>query len=143
MFNFEIIPKSGVGPIWLGMPRREVRAVLGEPQFSRENKDRFLSGFHVHYDESQFVEFIELARSEQFTTSFHGKCLHSIPGDEAVVFVSQFGNVDSENSEVGYSFIFPTLEMSLWRSVLPDSSNDEDCKYFEAIGVGRMGYFSE
>ena len=56
--------------------------------------------------------------------------------------------------EQGYSFIFPKIEMSLWRQSIPEDEEDDKCKmdseeyekpgtYFDTIGLGASGYFSK
>ena len=49
----------------------------------------------------------------------------------------------SEDPEVGYSYIFPSLELSVWRPPLPNNTSDPDGRCFRTIGVGRKGYYSE
>jgi|SRR5471030_1445913 len=140
--NFEISARAGVGPILFGMGRDDVRNLLGEPGWVKTHREEYLQGFIVHYDVAQSVEFIELANSELFNATFHGTNLHKTIAEEALSFVCQFSTFDDADTELGYSYIFPFLELSLWRSVIPESSQDPDGKYFEAIGVGKAGYYS-
>ena len=49
---------------------------------------------------------------------------------------------DRTDSELGYSFIFPELELALWRPVLPESPKDKEGHYFDSVGIGVKGYFS-
>ncbi|MBC3861508.1 hypothetical protein H8K32_05290 [Undibacterium jejuense] len=141
--TFEIVPTFGIGQIQFGMSRHEVRSALGAPEFSHDCQDGFLSGFHVSYDPAGLVEFIELAKSDKFFTSFHDKSLNSLKADQTVAFVSEFDDADISAPEFGHSFIFPVLEMSLWHAVMPDSPDDPEGQYFDAIGIGRLGYFSD
>jgi hypothetical protein len=97
MQEFQILPHKGVGPIRFGMPKEEVHAMLGEPQFTHGRRERFLDGFIVNFNEKDKVELIELAKSQQFRTIFEGECLHEIPADKAVVHVSKYGQYDQNH----------------------------------------------
>jgi len=142
--KFQIEPGIGVGPVKLGMSKDAVHAALGIPKSSRDGREGFLDGFFVDFDDAGFVEFIELAKSGDFTALFEGVSLHDLAADEAVQFVSRFDQFSNNNREHGYSFIFPKLQMSLWRGTIPEEDQDEndpDGRYFEAIGVAVSGYF--
>ncbi len=144
MQEFQILPHKGVGPIRLGMSRREVHEVFGEPQFSHNNREGFLDGFMVDFTQDEKVEFIELAKSQQFRAIFEDKCLHEILADEAVAHVSRFGTYDQNHWELGYSYLFVDLQLSLWRGTMPEedqSPDDPDGRFFEAVGIAEQGYF--
>ena len=90
------------------------------------------------------VEFIELAKSQQFRAIFEGECLHEIPADEAVRHVSKYGQYDRNDPEPGYSYVFLDLQLSLWRGTMPTADqapDDPDGRYFEAVGIAVGGYF--
>jgi hypothetical protein len=147
MREFTIIPHHGVGPIRPGMTRSPVHEQLGEPEFviRDQRREGFLSGFMADFNDEDQVEFIELAKSEEFRATFEGKSLHDLPADEAVAFVSQFGTYDANHRELGYSYIFPNLQMSLWRATTaePDQPDgDHQGRHFEAVGIAVDGYFS-
>lgn len=141
MKHYDIEPNTGVGPIKLGMHKTEVESIFGKPEFENDNRAGYFSGFIVNYNESNNIEFIELANSKNFTTSYKGKNLHKMPATEAVEFVSKYDSYDSKDPELGYSYIFKDLQLSLWRGTLPENTSDEDGKYFEAIGIGEANYF--
>ncbi len=155
MLQFEIKPLEGIGPIQFGQTRDAVQvamAELGETEIQRLGKSResfFGAAFQVHYDESGKVEFIETASSTAFEVLFNGKVLHEMEADEAVEFVSQYADVDTEESEIPNGYQFPSIELSLWRGTLPLDQDDEDYdedddegRFFEAVGLGAKGYFS-
>src|SRR6266851_1498364 len=125
MMKFPIDPLVGVGPIKFGQTRREVQAILaglGEPkaELRSPNTDCFFkNAFQVSYDDENRVEFIEAADSDEFQLLFGGESLHQMPTHEAVLFVSQFADYDRNDPEKGYSYVFPDLQLSLWRAVLP------------------------
>ncbi|WP_244170753.1 hypothetical protein [Xanthomonas citri] len=45
---------------------------------------------------------------------------------------------DPFDKELGYSYVFPALELALWR---PDMEEPQG-KYFSTVGIGCVGYFS-
>jgi hypothetical protein len=72
---------------------------------------------------------------------FHGCSFHEITADDAVRFVSQFAEYDRDRPDHGYSFIFPALQLSLWRPVMPSDVGDIHGHHFDAVGVGMEQYF--
>jgi hypothetical protein len=146
MLHFDITPGIGVGPVRLGMTRAEVHRALGAPDARFGEREGFLSGFMVNYDSTERVEFIELANSPRFSAFFEGVCLHHIPAAHAVALVSRFDTFDPTVRDLGYSYIFLNLQMSLWRSRIVNESEEvdpEDARgyCFEAVGVAVPGYF--
>jgi len=57
-----------------------------------------------------------------------------------VTLIRRYADLDTTDPELGYSYLFPRISLSLWRSVKPDAA-DQDGRFFEAIGVGVPGYF--
>jgi hypothetical protein len=133
MESYDVKPHMGVGPIELLMPRAEVHRIFGDPKWVRHEREAFLEGFFVDFDPAGHVELIELGKSRHFRALFHGVCLHEVPAEEAVSFVSRYGEYDINHPELGYSYVFPDLQLSLWRGTKDRS--------FEAIGVAVDGYF--
>ena len=123
------------------MTRANVYAVLGAPEYKNGKRECFISGFMIDFDDEGIVEFIEMAKSEKFVADFHGQNLYGITANEAVELISKYDKLQEDNTESGYSYIFPKLQLSLWRGTMPEDEIDEDAKYFEAVGVARCGYF--
>jgi hypothetical protein len=118
MQAFVILPTVGVGPIRFGMTRAEVRQLIGPHD----------------------------GESENFRATLDGECLHELNADSAVAHVERVAPLDHDAPEPGYTYVFPTLQLSLWRSVVPDASQDVDDptgRTFEAVGVGPKGYFNK
>ena len=65
--------------------------------------------------------------------------------------VARDTDYDKDRPEQGYSFIFPEVELSLWRqNLLEDEEDDMDGEeyekpgtYFDTVGVGASGYYSQ
>jgi len=139
--KIEVNPLIGIGPVHLGMTRVQVRAVLGEPNNSQGNREFFPIGLTVSFDLSGTAEFIESSRSKGCAVYFRGVPVHDTPADELVAHISKLADFDQSDPELGHSYIFKSLQLSLWRSTVPESPDDEDGRYFQAVGVGAHGYF--
>lgn len=147
MITYEIVPRVGVGPVKFGMTRDEVRRVMRTPHESFRKGDAevdaFHGGFHVFFsDKSNRVEFIELCRGFDFIASYHGTKVFSTPADEMVALVSREAAFDPDDEELGYTYQFPTLDLALWRPMLPGLSDGDEGLVFSTIAVGVEGYFA-
>ena len=162
MTEFIIIPLEKAGPVSLGMKRQEVRDALNVPvrsfkktSTSAATTDGFLeNAFQVFYDENDCAEYIELSHSGLFIAFYKGVSVFETEADDLVALVSQDASVDLNDPELGYTFIFPTLELSLWRASLPETDEDEEYEdeeyedeekpglFFDTIGIGKRGYYS-
>lgn len=144
MRTLEIRPKEGVGPIRFGMTRAEVREHLGQPGGDDAEREWYLKDMAIDFDTSGRVEFIEIAESENFRATFNGRCLLDLQADDAVAHLTAFAPYGEHDPELSYTYVFPDLQVSLWRAVVPDGDQDRDDptgRRFEAVGVGRDGYF--
>lgn len=129
-----------------GMTRDEVQILLGAPELVRKDDEApercsFLGGFMVDFREGR-VEFIELAKSSQFSATFHGVSLHDLPANDAVRFVCQYAAFDPADPELGHTFVFPEIQLALWRPAVPDPDQSGDRgSSFHAVSIGVAGYF--
>jgi hypothetical protein len=142
MKQFEIVPNVGIGPIKLGMTMADVRSTFGPPESATAHRLQYFGCFFVDLDDNGKVEFIEVAKTDAFVATYLGHDLHRMEAKNAVDFVVTHAPLDDSHPEHGHSYIFPQLQMSLWRSTMPDSDEDLDGRYFEAVGIGRADYFS-
>ena len=157
MIEFNVIPLEKAGPVSLGMNRQQVRDALSVPVVSFKKTstsaaatDAFLEhAFQVFYDENDRAEFIELSSGGPFTALYKGISVFETKADDLVALVSQDASVDLNDPELGYSFVFPALELSLWRGSLPETDEDEEYEdeenaglFFDTIGIGKRGYHS-
>ncbi len=139
--KIDVSPLVGIGPVRLGMTREEVRTALGEPNYSKGNREGYLSGLFVNFSSNEKVEFIEISKSEEFTAYYCGVPVHDTLAGELIARVSKFSEFDGNDPELGHSYIFKALQLSFWRGTIPSSQDDEDGCYFQAVGVGAPGYF--
>lgn len=151
-FVYEAIPHGGIGPVKLGMTRTEVHRVmpgpreafLKGPDAGHETDAFHDSGFQVFYaGNPPVVEFIELSRDSGFRALYGGLDVFATPADRVVAQVSADAPFDPAHFDLGYSYIFPDLDLSLWRPTLPESPEDAEGREFSTIGIGVAGYFGD
>jgi len=144
MKMYEVIPLKSIGPVLLGMPRDVVHSALGsspdsfrKTQASPYPTDAWHNGsFQVSYSGSEpTVDYVELSQSHDFSVFIADLSVFGTPTIELVKRIEQIAPIDATDPEYGYSFIFPALELSLWRPALEDL-------LFSTIGVGRLGYYT-
>jgi len=148
---FEVVPLKGVGPVLLKMGREESRAAMGiQPETFRKTVDSAMltdsyydSAFQVFFDDRDEVEYIELSSGGPISAIYKGISLFEIAAADLVEFLANDAPYDRNDPELGYSYIFPNLELSLWRPVLPENDEDEEGQYFSTVGIGTKGYYSK
>jgi hypothetical protein len=124
------------------MPRDRVSFRIG-PSAPHDTDAFFNSGFQVYYKgDASTVEFIELARDSGFKALYGGVDVFASQAEELVERIAQDSPFDPEDPFIGYSYIFPDLELSLWRPVVPASPDDDEGQHFSWIGIGVRGYYS-
>jgi hypothetical protein len=142
---FEVEPLEGVGEVKLGMKRTEVRKIMQDtPQTtgSREQVESYLGGgFQVFYAKDETVEFIELLRDSGFAAQAKGVNVFETPATDVLTAITHHSEYNPDDPEVGYSYVFPDLELSLWRPNIPDEE-DHEGEFFSTIGIGVQGYYS-
>jgi hypothetical protein len=150
LISYETIPHVGVGPVKLGMTREEVRRVMPGPYESflkglnpKHKTDAFHNcGFQVFYGgELPVVEYIELSRESGFRVVYRGVDVFTTPAEQLVAYISGDATFDSTDPELGYAYILPDLDITLWRPVLPESPENPTGREFSTIGVGVIGYY--
>lgn len=147
--TYEVVPHQGVGSVRLGAHQCEVRSVMDHApeEFFKSPEDVVPTdafhdaAFQVFYDRSRRVAYIELSPAEDFEVRFDGLPVLTLPADEVVGHVLQHAPFDERDPELGYSYVFRTLDLALWRPVLPESATDEEGRTFLTVGIGRPGYF--
>src|ERR1043166_9392443 len=144
MSDYTVQPFVGVGPVRFGMSRDEVCQVM--PEASRSFRktptephevDLFhQSGFQIFYEgQEPMVEYIELSRDSGIRAHYRDLEVFATPADEVVAYIARDAAFDEKARELPYSYIFPGLQLSLWRPVLPE--DDDAGRYFSTIGIGR------
>ena len=139
---YELIPLEGVGPIKLGSSKEQVQYVLGKPESCHGRTEYYcVSSGQVTYSAAGRVEFIELA--SDVVVLWNGLDIFSTPVQELIEAIAQFSPQALEEDEPGYMFTFPEAEVSFWRETQPNEGDPEDGMYFESVGIGTKGYYSD
>jgi len=143
------VPRVGIGPVRPGMTRDEARvALVAEPTpFSKAGLDASRAdvfhafGFQVFYTAEGLVDYIELSAGPHIEATLNGMAVFATPSEQVVAAVAALSPFDSSDPELGYSYVFPELDLAFWRPVLPESPDDPEGRYFATVGVGSEGYF--
>jgi hypothetical protein len=150
--RLELIPHVGAGPVRLGMTRDQARDAVGvEPQpflkspgspYPTDAFDGLGIGFHVYYDGPEpVVDFIELANGGGLEALLGDVDVFATPADVLVARLEREHALDP-SSEPGYLYLFRDLGLSLWRSTIPESEDDPEGRYFDAVAIGTPESFS-
>ena len=87
------------------------------------------------------VVYIELSSGPDIEAEISGHGVFTTPADELVTILRDLAPFDASDPELGYSYVFPDLDLAVWRPVVPEDAEDEGGRYFSTIGVGVAGYF--
>jgi hypothetical protein len=146
---YDVLPRVGAGAIRLGMSRAEARRVLGVPVRSYPKvpgapltDTYFGADLQVAYDADDRVQYIELNGPGAVDAVFHGRSLLMLPAEGVLAWMKRFAEYDPDDPEVGYSYIYPDLDLSVWRPTLPEGSEDDEGRFFRSVGVARAGYYA-
>ena len=147
MLNFTIQPLHGIEPVAFNMDRESVHRGLKancKVVEAAELREYYYGGeFSVFYDSGMKVQYIELSASTENTVYYNGVDVFNTPADDLVQLITRDYAFDPNDFELGYTYMFPEIELSLWRPTIPESDDDEEGRYFQTIGIGRRGYYSD
>ena len=148
MQEITVKPLESVLNVKLGETKENVIKIIGQPSASFEQTDHYQNQtpmFSIDYDKNQKVEYINISNpnSKNIKVSFKQIDLFNSVAREVISKLEKHNlTPDPKDPEFGYSFIFLNNELSLWRPTQPEAECDEDGKYFECIGIGIKGYYS-
>lgn len=144
--NYNVVPLEGIGPVRLGMSRAQARVAMNLQSQIRTDHAHSPgidfyhdNAFQVFFDAENRVEYIELAPESSFVAFYKGVRVHETLDPELLGVIEKDAEFDEDDSEIGYSYISPSLELSVWRPMLPDEG-ENGC--FATIGIGKRGYYS-
>jgi hypothetical protein len=153
----EIKSNEGIGKIKLGLERNEVYRILGYSGSSNATSE-WIGNYNIEYKDNT-VAFIEIPNPIADTpiVLFNGVDVFKTEASLLVRYISEFDRYDETDSELGYSYKFPSLGIGLWRpsifkyEMINDSSfkeMDEEIQrdeirhlYFDAICVYIKDYY--
>jgi hypothetical protein len=151
LHTYEVVPRRSVGPVHFGMSRAEARAAMGRepersflkrPQYPVEVDSYHEGTFRIFYDgDVPNVNYIELSAKGEVDAVFRGIQVFETKASELVDVVSKTDQYDDQHPELGYSYIFPSLDIAFWRPMLPE--DEPECEFFQAVGAGTEGYYAK
>ncbi|RRJ61770.1 hypothetical protein EHV15_01350 [Paenibacillus oralis] len=150
MDNLNIIPGQSIGDIKLGMTKTQAENAI------KSHADLFAK---IEYDSNDKIHFIEIGYGEadRYRCLYRDIDLFNTKVTELVEILDQVSPYDRNDSELGYTYNFPEMGLSLWRPVIlteedlqqdwfkelsPDLQEDEmKHLYFEAVAVYKPGEY--
>ncbi|MBB6049026.1 hypothetical protein [Armatimonas rosea] len=144
MAVFDIVPQKGIGPVRLGMSREESRVALAEygaPLSYQRSDDEPASDFYgalclrVDFDTNGKAAFLEASPVVGNPFLLHNVDIFATPMDDLAEAIAAYTPIDEDDPEYGYTYHFPSWGLTLWRSVLPDDSDDGNGTFAESIAL--------
>lgn len=167
--RFDLIPHIGAGDLKLGMTRKEIRSIFGKPVYSSEKtvteygdfsmpvpaKDGYFNNeLQVTFDDNDKADFIEFSGkdSEHIEVYLSNINIFKTPAPQLIKEISFLSNSEfnKEDNEIPYSYIFPSIDLVVWRQVIPEQDEQgeeipesDEGKYFWTIGIGIKGNYKK
>ena len=150
MIKIDIFPFKSVLGVDLNSTKRQVRRAVGKPSRKIDNIYHYQKEdpmFSVDFDAEGLVEYISISKpiTTEVQVLFKGLNVFDIPALDLVNNIEselQY-KFDPDDPELGYSFVFPEIQLSLWRSVISEDETDQEGKYFQTVGIGVEGYYNK
>tara|TARA_B100000795_G_scaffold252948_1_gene222843 strand:+ start:1119 stop:1577 length:459 start_codon:yes stop_codon:yes gene_type:complete len=134
----------------LGETRETVINTIGSPSRTLEQSDHYQNQtpmFSIDYNKNNKVEYINISNpnSTSIKVSLLGLDVFNTSAEEIILNLKNSHQLipDSKDPELGYSYVFLNKEFSLWRPIQHEDPDCEEGKYFECIGIGIQGYYSD
>ncbi|MDD3120602.1 MAG: hypothetical protein PHF46_04285 [Candidatus Gracilibacteria bacterium] len=143
--------------ISFGMDKKDIIKILGNPESIEENEyDKYDTFYYSN-------NFLQLSFSINIGKLSYVEIFHHYPNkiifNKIEIFKTKSSTlveifkkehiINSKNPEVGYSYIYNDIELSLWRPSIPEKiledtgENDyEKGIYFTTVGIGEKGTWS-
>ena len=150
--TYHVYPCQAVGAVRFGMmPSSVYSALNAEPEcrYRKSPSDPHEvdcyhdSTFQIFYGgDEPAVNYIELTSyGGKFVVLFRGLDVFNVGAMELIARVGENDSFDPNDPELGFSYTFPSIEVCFWRPAVPE--DDPDCEYFQVMGIGARGYYSE
>ncbi|MER7108577.1 hypothetical protein [Streptomyces sp. NPDC000229] len=150
--DFALVPPTGVGPLRIGMSRREADSALQSLRASEEHSPSDRAGQHIVRPSGLMIsigcvrdrlESVEFGRPSDPSDSvlFRGVDVFALPAREVVTRMAALTTV-TPDPEDSASFVAPDLLLSFWRPFEADDQPDEEQGYyFGSVLLARPGYY--
>lgn len=147
--NCVAAPRRGIASLVFGMSLPEVKDILGEPSAPPRLAFGSAGVLVVHWcknvlalDFAPDLSCVEISRGEGFDPEIDG--VHVLRSEVDLVIEAlrvRGWDYDRHDPEPGYSFVYPQLDIALWRPVISHDSTEEG-RFFSTFAIGREGYFA-
>lgn len=142
---FDIAPRQGIGPIFLGDTRRATRDALAALGFTLESSngptDYFCqAAIQTECDEQGFIWFIGLSQSERYLARYRGVDVFALSAGELFSLIASAD--DSGAHEFTDSeYLFPGQIITLWDADEQyDRQGNETRPVWAQVGIGNPAY---
>jgi hypothetical protein len=99
----------------------------------------------THFDADDRLEAIGFGRpdSNDDTITYDGLNVFTTPAADLAARLRQHTTVHVEAEEDGHAFTAPSLLLSLWQPVTPESPDDQEGRLFGSVLIARPGYYDQ
>lgn len=151
------------------MTREQIQMILGKPEYS---SDKYMMDFgdysypvstkygyfknelQITFDDEDRANFIEFSgkNSEYVKVFLNDIEIFKTPAPELIKKIINSTNTDfdKDEEEIPYSYVFPSIDLAVWRQVIPEQDEQteqipesDEGKYFWTIGIGEKGYYKK
>jgi hypothetical protein len=129
---------EGIGKIKLGMEREEVYKVLGKTGDTNAQSE-WIDIYHIEYRASKVV-FIQLTNTytNDYFALLHGVDVFRTEAKLLVKYISEFGDYNPSDSELGFSYHFAELGVGFWRPVIFEYEMINDVHFKSMIEENQL-----
>lgn len=125
----------------LGTPQALCRVTGSGPAWGVDRPSGLFIG--VYFDTHDRVEAIELSRPSENTddaVTYNDLNVFTTPAHDLVTQLRRRTTVHEEEDDDGHAFTAPDLLLTFWRPTTPETSADEDGRFFASVLLARPGY---
>lgn len=166
--RFDLKPHIGAGSLKLGMTKEEIRSLLGQPEYSSEKssieygdisiptpaKDGYFENeLQITFDNDGKADYIEFygKDAEHTEVYLNNIDIFRVPAQKLLkeIVTSTRCEFDNEDDEIPYSYVFRSIDLSVWRQLIPEQDEEtevpetDEGKYFWTVGIGIKGYYKK
>lgn len=126
----------------LGVPLVLCRDTSSRPGWAVHRPSGLFIG--VYFDAHDHVEAIEFGRPGDSTAdavTYNELDVFTTPAADLITQLRQHTTVREE--ENGHAFTASDLLLAFWRPTTPETSDDEDSRFFESVLLAQPGYYDQ
>ena len=145
MYEFEIQPHAGIGPIRLGAKRKDVRVALTNVGLPLESSDGSIDYFceasiQVEFSKASTADFIGVARHESLLVTYKGVNVFDRKAKEIFDLIAEHDGSGKHKFDQ-YEYVFPKQIVTLWDAATQYDPRNRRLVWGQ-VGVGNEAYLS-